>query len=403
MAALKYWVWLTTVAGLSNHSCWLLLDHFQSPEDIYYAEDEQIRLVSGMSSAQADLLKNKSLQRAEEILADCAAKDIFIVTVQDAAYPARLRQIYDAPLLLYGKGAMPLFDDEAAVAVVGTRKCTPYGIHVAEQLGYEMAKQGAIVVSGMAKGIDAAAHRGALRAGGFTAAILGCGVDVVYPAENRKLYEDILATGVVLSEYPPGSAPESWHFPERNRIMSGLSLAAVVVEAKEKSGALITARAAAEQGRDVFAVPGPIHAEESRGCNCLIRDGAGLVTCGWDILREYQGSFAHRLHPDGAMLPELPESGAEQKEQTEASPVEELPVLDVAKNKEGLTDDQLCVLRALDTDAGKLTDDIAEETALPVRRVLSALTMLEIEGYVSQQGARRFVRAVEIMEEKKEG
>ena len=402
MAALKYWVWLTTVEGLTNHSRWLLLEHFHSPEEIYYAETEQIRLVAGMNSAQAALLEKKSLQRAEEILSDCAAKDVFVITVQDAAYPSRLREIYNAPLLLYGKGAMPLFDDEAAVTVVGTRDRTPYGVQVAEELGYELAKRGAVVVSGLAKGIDAAAHRGALRAGGFTAAILGCGVDVVYPAENRRLYEDILATGVLLSEYPPGTRPEGWHFPERNRIMSGLSLATVVVEADRDSGALITARAALEQGRDVFAVPGPIHAPQSRGCNELIRDGAGLVTCGWDILQEYHNRFAHRLHPDKAVLPELPEGGAGQ-EVAEAKPVVELPVLNLAKNRGSLTDDQVQILRALDAEEGKLTDDIAEELALPVRRVLSAMTMLEIDGYVTQQGARRFVRAVEIMEEKKEG
>lgn len=402
MAALKYWVWLTTVEGLTNHSRWLLLEHFHSPEEIYYAETEQIRLVAGMNSAQAALLEKKSLQRAEEILVDCAAKDIFVVTVQDAAYPSRLREIYNAPLLLYGKGAMPLFDDEAAVTVVGTRDRTPYGVQVAEELGYELAKQGAVVVSGLAKGIDAAAHRGALRAGGFTAAILGGGVDVVYPAENRRLYEDILATGVILSEYPPGTRPEGWHFPERNRIMSGLSLATVVVEADRDSGALITARAALEQGRDVFAVPGPIHAPQSRGCNELIRDGAGLVTCGWDILQEYHNRFAHRLHPDKAVLPELPEGGIGQ-EVAEAKPVVELPVLNLVKNRGSLTDDQVQILRALDAEEGKLTDDIAEELALPVRRVLSAMTMLEIDGYVTQQGARRFVRAVEIMEEKKEG
>ena len=402
MAALKYWVWLTTVEGLTNHSRWLLLEHFHSPEEIYYAETEQIRLVAGMNSAQAALLEKKSLQRAEEILVDCAAKDIFVVTVQDAAYPARLCEIYNAPLLLYGKGALPLFDDEAAVTVVGTRDRTPYGVQVAEELGYELAKRGAVVVSGLAKGIDAAAHRGALRAGGFTAAILGCGVDVVYPAENRRLYEDILATGVILSEYPPGTRPEGWHFPERNRIMSGLSLATVVVEADRDSGALITARAALEQGRDVFAVPGPIHAPQSRGCNELIRDGAGLVTCGWDILQEYHNRFAHRLHPDKAVLPELPEGGIGQ-EVAEAKPVVELPVLNLVKNRGSLTDDQVQILRALDAEEGKLTDDIAEELALPVRRVLSAMTMLEIDGYVTQQGARRFVRAVEIMEEKKEG
>ena len=402
MAPLKYWLWLTNLPGLTNRSQWLLMEQFSSPEEIYYADEERLHLVEGLGTEQAALLRDKSLQRAEEILTQCAAKDIFIVTACDAAYPARLRNIYEAPLLLYGKGAMPLFDDEAAVAVIGTRKCTPYGIHTAESLGYEMAKQGALIVSGLAEGIDAAAHRGALRAGGFVAGVLGCGVDVVYPASSRRLYEDIAATGVLLSEYPPGSAPERWHFPARNRIISGLSVAAVVVEAPADSGALITAQLASEQGRDVFAVPGPIDSPSSRGCNELIRDGAGLVTCGWDILQEYYNRFAHRLHPDKVALPELPEGGAGQ-EVAEAKPVVELPVLNLAKNRGSLTDDQVQILRALDAEEGKLTDDIAEELALPVRRVLSAMTMLEIDGYVIQQGARRFVRAVEIMEEKKEG
>lgn len=156
---------------------------------------------------------------------------MFLLTMQDAAYPARLRDIFDPPVLLYGKGSLPLFDEEAAIAVVGTRSCTPYGLRCAHRMGYELARQGAVVVSGMAKGIDGAAMRGALQAGGFTAAVLGGGVDVVYPAENRRLYEDIAATGVLLSEYPPGTEPLPGHFPVRNRIISGLSLAALVVEA----------------------------------------------------------------------------------------------------------------------------------------------------------------------------
>lgn len=400
MAPLKYWLWLTNLPGLTNRSQWLLMEQFSSPEEIYYADEERLRLVEGLGSEQAAILQDKSLQRAEEILTQCAAKEIFILTAYDAAYPARLRNIYEAPLLLYGKGAMPLFDDEAAVAVIGTRKCTPYGVHAAESLGYEMAKQGALIVSGLAEGIDAAAHRGALRAGGFVAGVLGCGVDVVYPASSRRLYEDIAATGVLLSEYPPGSAPERWHFPARNRIISGLSVAAVVVEAPADSGALITAQLASEQGRDVFAVPGPIDSPSSRGCNELIRDGAGLVMEAWDVLGGYQGRFPHRLHNDKAPLPKLPEGGVK-ADDTPAVPVPELPVLDVGRNKEGLTDDQLRIIRLLDTKQGKLTDEVAEESGLPIRRVLSALTVLEMDGYAAQCSTRCFVRTVEIKEEKK--
>ena len=403
MAALKYWVWLASMPALTNRSKLLLLEHFASPEDIFYADEEAYLQIEGMQKLQAMLLADKSMERTERILTDCSRKELFVLTMDDATYPARLRNIYDPPILLYGKGSMPLFDDEATIAVVGTRDCTPYGISAAEQLGYDMAKSGAIVVSGLAKGIDAAAHRGALRAGGFTAAILGGGVDVVYPTENRRLYEDIAATGVLLSEYPPAADPEPWHFPVRNRIMSGLSLATVVVEAPERSGALITANTALEQGRDVFAVPGPINAPTSVGCHKLIREGAGLASCGWDILSEYQNRYPHRLKRSCEELPPMPE-GSEKKlepakaaEEIERAPA--LPMLDLAKNEEGLTDDQLMIIQVLTTDQPLLTDDVAEMTGLPVRRVLSALTVLEIDGFAREQGARCFVRTVEIKKE----
>ena len=260
-----------------------------------------------------------------------------------------------------------------------------------------------MVVSGLAKGIDGASHRGALRAGGFTAAVLGGGVDVVYPAENRRLYEDIAATGVLLSEYPPGTVPVGSHFPVRNRILSGLSLAAVVVEAPERSGALITASTALEQGREVFAVPGPINAPNSKGCNALIRDGAGLVSEAWDILSFYEGRFPHKLRRLRAALPDLPK-GTDAPE-TKPVPIPEkqetprLPVLDVSHGPDGLTDDQLSLLRVLPTDQALLADDAALQTDIPIRRVLSALTMLEIDGYVRRQGAGSFLRTVELKEE----
>lgn len=385
MAALKYWVWLTTLPGLTNRSKLLLLEHFPSPEDIYYAQPEDLPPVEGLSSSQAALLSDKSTDRAEDVLARCAKGDIFLLTMQDALYPDRLRNIYDPPVLLYGRGRMPLFDEEVAVSVVGTRTCTPYGISAAEELGYQLAKEGAVVVSGLARGIDGASHRGALRAGGFTAAVLG--------------------GGVLLSEYPPGTEPVGSHFPVRNRILSGLSLAVLVVEAPERSGALITANTALEQGRDVFAVPGPIDAPNSRGSNRLIRDGAGLVTCGWDILEGYRSRFPHRLRPSSENLPPVPEqdslpaqraeeSSTAKPEKKETPPA--LPVLDLTADTAGLTDDQIRILQVLTTDAPLLTDDVAERADLPIRRVLSALTVLEIDGYATQHGARRFVRTVEI-------
>ena len=403
MSALKFWVWLTEQNRLGGPARQALLEHFGSPEEVYYAEPGDLLQVEGITADQVQALENKSLDRAQSILEECARKDIFLLTAQDALYPQRLKNIYDPPLLLYGRGSMPLFDEEAAVAVVGTRSCSPYGIRTAERFGFEMSKQGGLVVSGLARGIDAASQLGALRAGGLTAAVLGCGVDVVYPPENDRLYEDVAASGVLLSEYPPGAEPFGWHFPARNRILSGLCLATLVVEAPEKSGALITAATALEQGRDVFAIPGPLDAEGSVGCNRLIRDGAGLATESWDILREYQSRYPHKLRPDGEKLPPLPKKSEifypERSKKTKVAP-SGLPVINVRRNAEGLTDDQIKVLRILDDKEPMLTDDIALRANVPVRRILSAVTMLEIDGYTRQEGLRKFVRTVEVEDTK---
>lgn len=403
MSALKFWVWLTEQNRLGGPARQALLEHFGSPEEVYYAEPGDLLQVEGITADQVQALENKSLDRAQSILEECARKDIFLLTAQDALYPQRLKNIYDPPLLLYGRGSMPLFDEEAAVAVVGTRSCSPYGIRTAERFGFEMSKQGGLVVSGLARGIDAASQLGALRAGGLTAAVLGCGVDVVYPPENDRLYEDVAASGVLLSEYPPGADPFGWHFPARNRILSGLCLATLVVEAPEKSGALITAATALEQGRDVFAIPGPLDAEGSVGCNRLIRDGAGLATESWDILREYQSRYPHKLHSDGEKLPPLPKkSEIFYPERSKKPKVASsgLPVINVRRNAEGLTDDQIKVLRILDDKEPMLTDDIALRANVPVRRILSAVTMLEIDGYTRQEGLRKFVRTVEVEDTK---
>ena len=229
MAALKYWLWLTMKRRVSNQLRLALLEHFASPEELYFAEEGEYAQVSGMNRAALEELGDKSLTECDRVLGRCDQEDIRLITLCDADYPDRLKNIYDPPCLLYAKGRMPLFDEEAAVAVVGTRSATPYGIASAEKLGYGLARQGALVVTGVARGIDSAASRAALRAGGVTAGILGGGIDVIYPPENRYLYEDIAASGVLLSEYPPGTEPAGRHFPVRNRILSGLCLATLVV------------------------------------------------------------------------------------------------------------------------------------------------------------------------------
>ena len=394
MSALKYWLWLTELPGLTNQTRLALLRHFPTPEDVYYADPEEVLLTEGITREQAKLLEDKDCSGADRILADCQRLDLDLLTIQDAGYPNRLRNIYDPPCLLYVRGRLPAFDDEASIAVVGTRDCTPYGVSSAEKLGYGLAAGGAVVVSGLARGVDSAALRGALRAGGTVTAVLGNGLDVVYPPENQYLYEDVAAAGALISEYPPGTPPEAKHFPVRNRIMSGLCLGTLVVEAPARSGALITAGTALEQGRDVFAVPGPIDAPASVGCNRLIRDGAGLVSDAWDILGEYEPRFPDKLRREGAR--ETPAVlGYQARQKTEPKPVP--PSVSLSHNDYSLTDDQICLLRAL-TEEPMLVDDLIELTDIPTRRVLSALTVLEIEHLVTQHSGKRYARAVNLTE-----
>ena len=394
MSALKYWLWLTELPGLTNQTRLALLRHFPTPEDVYYADPEEVLLTEGITREQAKLLEDKDCAGADRILADCQRLDLDLLTLQDAGYPNRLRNIYDPPCLLYVRGRLPAFDDEASIAVVGTRDCTPYGVSCAEKLGYGLAAGGAVVVSGLARGVDSAALRGALRAGGTVTAVLGNGLDVVYPPENQYLYEDVAAAGALISEYPPGTPPEAKHFPVRNRIMSGLCLGTLVVEAPARSGALITAGTALEQGRDVFAVPGPIDAPASVGCNRLIRDGAGLVSDAWDILGEYEPRFPDKLRREGAR--ETPAVlGYQARQKTEPKPVP--PSVSLSHNDYSLTDDQICLLRAL-TEVPMLVDDLIELTDIPTRRVLSALTVLEIEHLVTQHSGKRYARAVNLTE-----
>lgn len=392
MAGLKHWVWLaeTRIRGVSRLK---LLRHFGTPEDIYYAAAEDLLQVEGISAGEAKLLQNKDLNEADRILALCGEKGIRLLTVQDAAYPARLKNIYDPPCLLYLRGDMPEIDDGVSVAVVGTRACTPYGEQVAEKLAFGLAQGGVTVVSGLAKGIDAAATRGALRAGGHPIAVLGGGADVVYPRENRYLYEDVAARGALISEYPPGTEPKAEHFPVRNRIIAGLSLATLVVEAPRKSGALITAHEALEQGRDVFAVPGAIDAPCSAGCNELIREGAFLITGAQDILREYAEAYPAVISVQSAGE-NVETIGHAEEERRPQSASAALPTIALSEND--FSDDQIAVLQVLREEEGLEVDDIADLADLTVRRVLSALTWLGVEGYTAEDPGKRFRRTVHI-------
>ena len=253
---LKYWIWLSTREGVSNVQALSLLSRLGSAAAIYQADEDALKDADGRS-VPASLL-DKSLTGAEIILQQCYQKNIHVMTIQDAQYPARLRVISDPPIVLYYKGVFPAIDTSPVIAMVGTRKASAYGLMQAKRLGYQVAKSGGIVVSGGADGIDTMCLTGALTADRPVIAVLGCGVDVVYPAGNRVLFEDIAAHGCLLSEYPPQTPALGSHFPVRNRIISALSLGVVVVEAPKRSGALITANRALEQGRDVFTVPGNV-------------------------------------------------------------------------------------------------------------------------------------------------
>jgi DNA processing protein len=376
--------------GMGPHRAAALIDALGSPENVYFAgEDEWLSAVELNEQALAEL-RNKSTDRAERILELCERTNTKLLTMQDAVYPERLRALHAPPPVLYYKGQLISFDEEAALGVVGTRSPTPYGQNCALKLSYQIASLGMIIVSGMAKGLDTAAHLGALRAGKFTAAVLGCGPDVVYPAENRELYEDIVAAGLVLSEYPPGTKSEGPHFPARNRIISGLSLGVLLVEAPPGSGALITASHALEQGRDVFAVPGSIDSRESAGCHSLIREGAILATCAEDVCSEYRALFPHKILQAAPSVPSHMPRMKQPAQEKGTPPEEEVTVIDLTERVKEFSGDQQRILLSIG-GAAMSADEIIEVTGLPAPLVLSELTMLELEGTVGQIAGRRYV------------
>ncbi|HIT02805.1 MAG TPA: DNA-protecting protein DprA [Candidatus Enterenecus merdae] len=411
MANLKYWLWLTTRQGLSGQQMTAVLRHFGSPEGAYFADQGEYRLVEGLSQGAAQSLGDKSLDQADRILGDCDRLGIQILTLQDALYPERLAAIHQPPPVLYWKGKPIAFDEEAAIAVVGTRSATPYGVRAATQLAMELARRGALLVSGIAEGIDAAAVRGALQAGGTVASVLAGGIDVVYPKENRYLFEDVAASGALISENPPGTEPRGPLFPVRNRIISGLCVGVVAVESPRYGGTLHTVGHALEQDREVFAVPGPWDAPASEGTNRLIQEGAAkLILSGEDVLCEFADRFPQRLGRRAGLSPEEtrqrlegaqngqlqrqipePQISREEKKEVDIPPGE--AYIDWKECQEKLTDDQQAVLRALEQGARK-ADDVVEQTQLPVRRVLSALTILQVQGYVREESGKRFCLAV---------
>lgn len=404
MAELRYWVWLATRKGLSARKLNELLRYYDSPEEIYFVSKGNYPKELGIDTSS---LEDKRLSETSEILGTCYENGYSILTIGDALYPSRLKNIYDPPIVLYVNGKLPIIDEEIAINIVGTRDCSPYGIKVSEQMGYEITKMGGLIVSGLARGIDSAAARGAFRAGGKVVGVLGCGIDVVYPASNERLFWDVKNFGALVSEYPPGTRPDKGHFPARNRIMSGLSLGVVVVEAPEKSGALITASRALEQGRDVFAVPGNIDARSCKGSNLLLKEGAQPVMSGLDVMETYAARFPDKFK-EVARLYELDKGGLEaiterelketgiikvgDKAKTEQKSIdkeESKAYIDISVKQEDLSETEIAVLKAIDGQTLHV-DTIAEKCGHKISDVLSALTILEISGAVTQKPGKMF-------------
>jgi len=402
------WIWLTTRRGLRPRGVMKVLAHFSSPEEAFYAHKDEYRL-AGLSEQEAESLEDKDLGGARRILEECAEKDIRIVTIQDAAYSNRLRSIADPPAVLYYRGILPALDEEPLVAVIGSRKSSLYGLAMAKRIGYQIAACGGIVVSGLAAGGDGMAMTGAVTTGRPVIGVLGSGVDVIYPRSNAHLYEDVLNRGCILSEYPPGTRPTRYTFPARNRIISGLSLGVVVVEAPAKSGTLITANFALEQGRDLFAVPGTANSRCCAGSNRLLKEGAILAETGWDVMSEYEALFPGRVRevrsgraitlstaelsenlqpvrpPRAKLACAAPPYGGDKKSvDIPARPgyidIQDLP---------GLSEGEREILEAL--QAGPMcVDDLIAACSGGAGSVLSSLTLLEIKKYAVRLDGSRY-------------
>lgn len=398
---LLHWIWLSTRQGLSQRTKYELVRQYTDPEAVYLEQGRSYREVKGVTPKGLAALKDKSLEEAKRILSRCRQLNVHLLTLQDAAYPQRLKGIYDPPILLYCWGTLPDWEDRPLIGAVGTRHCSDAGIQAGHQLGYQIVRCGGGIVSGIAEGIDAAVLTGALSAGGQVTVFLAGGVDVIYPKENAALYEQVRSRGCLISEYPPGTQHLGWHFPVRNRMISGISNSVLVVEAPEKSGALITARHALEQGRDVYAVPCGFNIPSGKGSNALLKDGAAMAECGWDILEQYQamypGRVVHREEgPDLSEMSGIPRKSWEDRPQKEKKSPRTVvsekkvidngpkpPYIDVEKKPLAGTPEEQSIVDQL-RSGPQLTDTVISRCGLAHAKALAAMTMLEIRGIVKR-------------------
>lgn len=359
---LRYWLGFNHVSGIGPVRLRALQEHFGGIDRAWHASADELRATGLDGRAVQALVQVRQRLDLDAEIARVDQAGLSLLSLDDPAYPRLLREIDGPPLLLYVRGELTA-DDEWAVAVVGTRRATHYGREAASRLAGELAGQGITIVSGLAYGIDTVAHQAALDAGGRTIAVLGCGLDTIYPTANTRLAHDITRRGALISEHPLGTRPEARHFPARNRIVSGLSLGVLVVEAPRDSGALITANMAGEQGRDVFAVPGNIYNSGSAGVHYLIQNGAKLVTGVADILEELNLKTVVEQRAVQVALPE---------DETERA-----------------------LLGHLSADPTHI-DEISRAAALPLPAVSATLALMELKGLVRQVGGMKYVTAREV-------
>ena len=392
MASLSYWLWLSA-AGLSLRAKTALLDRFGDAEAVFRAPEGSFAEIPGLSRIEAETLERRDLRLAEEIREECERQEIWMLSLQDAAYPTRLKHIFSPPVVLYGKGSLPDREDDVPIAVIGTRRCSPYGRRMAAQLGGEIARCGGTVVSLLTSDIEQEAARGALRAGGRVIGVLG----LPHEREMRRLAADIAQHGTLLSEYPPFTQPNNHFFRERNRIASGISLGVLVVEAPEKSGTQLFVAEAAEQGKEIFAVPGNADAHGSAGTLRMIQEGAKLVTSGWEVLCEFQPLYPRAIRYVPEKREKRPQEVPPTRREEDAKPVEsgkavdkptEKEYIDLKKQLEGLPEDQLRILAAINENARHI-DDIIEATGLPTGVVLAQLTRLQVKGFIRREPGQR--------------
>ena len=369
---MKYLVWFSQVMGVGNIRSMKALDYFGSAQNIYNATENE-RLDSKIfTKEEISRLGKISLSKASDIIADCIKSDIEIIGIFDKRYPTSLSVIDNPPLVLYIKGKFPDFNNTPALSVVGPRKVSEFGKKVAYSLSFRLSRAGFIIVSGGALGCDTYAHAGALKSDGITVLVMGCGIDAEYLIKNKPLRDEVAKRGCLVSELPPKAPVTKYSFPVRNRIISALSLGTVVVEAPERSGSLITARLANEQGRDVFVIPGSPDKEEYKGSNALLRDGAKAVLDLSDIFTEYIVRFPDKIDIDKAYDKKI----IEDKPQNDTKP--KIETKNISKNfSVGLSKEAKIVYNCIDKQ--KFLPEEILNTGLDSSSLLSALTELEME------------------------